>query len=319
MTSELENRIHDALKPHPLERIECGYRFVNETGSTTLRFSPADEMREGMHLVAVAEIATEFNPAAVSVFDETGLQRLNARAVNGAYVSIDGRLHQMAKYSIYENEPASHLAVKIILDTFGDQLPYGLSVARAAMSPVALERERAHHAAPRRWAVPLPDNTFKQAAAVMNERGLFSSEESAGFVAEIPMSGDVASRLINTNAETALLRVDVATPHPIAGAGYYATIGFPVSPPPEHAAEICRRLNDIELEQNDFVPRIGAWGLRGVSGEPVYSCFIPAIDSFPHLHTILMWWCARRAAWFRDRFWTGGAGFTRNAFVEEEV
>jgi len=49
VTSEIEERIHKALKPHPLERIEDGYRLVHNTGSgiSTLRLLPVNEVRDG--------------------------------------------------------------------------------------------------------------------------------------------------------------------------------------------------------------------------------------------------------------------------------
>ena len=76
---------------------------------------------------------------------------------------------------------------------------------------------------------------------------------------------------------------------------------------PPDTVGICRRLNELELEQVDFVPRLGAWGLQGPNDLPGYSCFIPSAEPLGDLHTTIMWWCARRAAWVRDRFWSAQA------------
>jgi hypothetical protein len=58
MTSEVEERIHRALKPHPLEKIEHGYRRVHSGGAgiSTLRLLAVNEVREETSAVAIAEI-----------------------------------------------------------------------------------------------------------------------------------------------------------------------------------------------------------------------------------------------------------------------
>ncbi len=76
---------------------------------------------------------------------------------------------------------------------------------------------------------------------------------------------------------------------------------------------MCRRLNALELEQVDFAPRIGAWGLHGPNGLPGYSIFIPCAEPVGGLHMAIMWWCVRRAAWLRDRFWVAKRGITVDA------
>src|SRR5580692_11372310 len=107
VTSEVEQRIHKALEPHPLEKIEFGYRRVHETGSSTLRLLPVTEAREGMQVVAVAEVDTKYTAGSgLPSFHAIGVQRLNTMAVHGAYHVVSGRLRQTAQYSIYANESA---------------------------------------------------------------------------------------------------------------------------------------------------------------------------------------------------------------------
>jgi hypothetical protein len=309
MTSEVEERIHKALAPHPLERIEHGYRLVHPEGAGTsiLRLLPANVVRDGQ-AVSIAEIVAEYDSAGLPSFHATGVQRLNSWAVHGAYHLNDGRLRQTAQYSIYSDEPAVHLAVQRILDAFGGQLPLGRSTALATTSTAALRQQRAHHGMPARWPKPLEEEALIAATATLQQRGLAASNSSTAVWAELPLSGDCPSRSIDPRAETALLQVNVGIPHPIAGAGYLATISLPLTRAPVNSAEFCARLNVLELEEIDFVPRLGAWGLHTPDDLPGYSCFIPSAEPSGGLHMAMMWWCVRRAAWLRDRFWAAKVG-----------
>jgi hypothetical protein len=310
VTSEVEERIHKALARHPLERIEHGYRLVHPQGAGTsiLRLLPADAGRDGLHVVSVAEIVAEYNSAGLPSFHATGVQRLNSWAVHGAYHLTDGQLRQTARYSIYSDEPAAHLAAQSILNAFGGQLPLGRSTALATTSAAALRQQRAHHAMPARWPKPLDEAALIAATATLQQRGLAASNDSKAVWAELPLSGDCPSRAIDPQAETALLQVNTGVPHPIAGAGYLATISLPLRQAPADCAGICAALNALEGEEIDFVPRLGAWGLHTPDDLPGYSCFIPAAEPLGALHMTIMWWCVRRAAWLRDRFWTAKAG-----------
>jgi len=227
--SEVEARIHKALEAHPLEKIEGGYRRVHETGTSTLRVLPANVIRDQLQVVAIAEIDTKYITAGLPPFNALGVQRLNATAVHGAYHFKDGKLRQTAQYSIYANEPAVHLAAQSILNAFGGQLPIGRSTALAALSPTVLEQQRAHHAMPRQWQKSLDEESLKAAASMLQGRGLAASNDQTGVWAEFPLSGDCPSRAIDPQAETALLQVNVAVPHPIAGAGYLSTITLPLA------------------------------------------------------------------------------------------
>ncbi len=127
------------------------------------------------------------------------------------------------------------------------------------------------------------------------------------------MSGECPSRSIDPSAETAILQVNVASAHPIAGAGYLATITLPPAAAASDAASICARLNELEMQETDFVPRLGAWGLHATADLPGYSCFIPTSERSGALHLTMMWWSVRRAAWLRDRFWAKTVGFKRDS------
>jgi hypothetical protein len=315
MASEVEERIHRALSSHSLERIELGYRLVHPgaAGISTLELLPVASSDNRPGVVAMAQITALYNPARIPVFHDTGVQRLNAMAVHGTYHLHEGALRQTAQLTIHSNEPAAHLTVQTILNAFGAQLPIGMSLVLATASSAALEEQRKHHAMPREWAKPVPEESLKKATEALRERGLVASHDAACIWAELPLSGDCPSRSIDPQAETAVLQVDTSIPHPIAGAGYLATISLPLEVPAADSAEICRRLNALELAATDFVPRLGAWGLHGPKSMPAYSCFIPCPEPFAEMHLTLLWWSAWRASWLRERLWIAKQGLTLEA------
>ena len=313
LTSEVEDRIHKALAPHRLERIDGGYRVVHPLGAgiSTLRLLPG-EGRPGSNLAGVAEITAEYGPAGMPVFHAEGVQRLNSWAVHGAYQVAEGHLRQKAQWSLYSDEPEIHFAVQAILNAFGAQLPLGRSTALATGSAAVLKQQRAHHAMPSRWPNPLDEHALTAAADALRRRGLAASNSATAVWAELPLSGDCPSRALDPKAETALLQVNLGGPHPVAGAGYLATISLPLQRAAANtvanAAETCRRLNELEFQQLDFVPRLGAWGLHPPDDLPGYSCFVPTPAAQEGMHMALMGWCVRRAVWLRDGYWQAGVG-----------
>lgn len=310
MSSEVEDRIHQVLKPHPLERTEDGYRLVHPGGAgiSTLQFRPVLPAVPGSGVVAVADVVAEYNMAGLPSLHAAGVQRLNAMAVHGAYELRGDRLRQTAQFSLYATDATAQLSTKIILDTFAAQLPIGRSVAVAIVSATALEQQRAHHGLPRDWTQPLRAEDLRATTAALQERGIAAASDGSTVWAELAMSGDCPSRALDPTAETALLQVNAGVLHPIAGAGYLASISLPFSQAPAEPAEWCHRLNAAELDLVDFVPRLGAWGLQGTDDLPGYHCFIPCAAPYGGLHMALMWWCVQRAAWIRDRFWVAQRG-----------
>jgi len=310
LSSEVEERLHRVLSAHPLERIEGGYRLVHPggVGTSTLRVRPVDESRDGLRVVGIAEIVAEHAGPGLPNLHPTGLQRLNALAVHGAYQICDGRIRQEAHVSLYEHESAVHFVTQTILNAFGGQLPLGRSILLATTSADALEAQRMHHAMPARWQQPLEAAAFAQSARSLRDRGFVAAHDATSIWAEFPLSGDCPSRTIDPEADTALLQVNTAIPHPIAGAGYLATILLPIREATPSGAEVCRRLNDLELEHVEFVPRLGAWGLHGSKELPGFTYFLPYTAPYADLQTTLILWCARRAAWLRERFWVARTG-----------
>lgn len=308
MTVEVEERIHAALKSHPLERTVDGYRLMHAQGSgvSTLRLLPVQA--EGSTVVATAEIAAQYNPVGLPAFHAAGVQRLNSMAVHGAYELRKGQLWQTAQVAVRADEPRVHFVVQTILNAFGAQLPIGRSTALMIVSPEVQEQQRAHHAMPRDWTKTIRQEDLDAATAALREHGLAAANDASRVWAELALSGDCPTRAIDPQAQTALLQAHAGVVHPIAGTGYLATISLPYARPPAEAAELCRRLNALEFEQVDFVPRLGAWGLHGSGDTPGYSCFLPCAEPQEGLALTMIWWCVLRAAWLRDRAWAANEG-----------
>ena len=305
---EVEERIHAALRSHPLERTVDGYRVVHPHGAGIGMLRLLPKQVEGSDVVAVAEITAQYEPAGLPAFHAAGVQRLNLMAVHGAYTLRDGRLQQMAQVSVRANEPRVHFIVQTILNAFGAQFPIGRSTALMITSPAVQEQQRAHHAMPRDWVKTVDQESLNAASAAMRERGLSAANDASRVWAELALSGDCPSRAIDPQAETALLQVNAGVVHRIAGTGYLATIALPYAHPPADSAETCRKLNALEFEQVDFVPRIGAWGLHGAGDTPGYNCFIPCAEPQDGLPLAMLWWCVLRAAWLRDGLWAAREG-----------
>lgn len=302
MISRIEQAIDERLSQFPdLERTGNGYRRQTEYGVTELRFLPRDmHTADGLHLVTIADLETEFLSDQVPAFTAQEVQALNAGTVYGAFSQAGGRLRLRAQYSIYEQEPAHQMVTFLLLKALGEQLPLGWAIARSWASEEELRRNRANLEFPRTWATPIPAEVFDIAADNFRGLGLVASPGYSGFVLEVPLSGTTPSRLMDSAAETALLHVDIGIPHPIAGAGYLATIAMPTNPRGEELVSLSQRLNALEMAEDDFPPRLGAWGLRGLNDELVYSCFLPTTDRYGDFHATMMNWILRRTVWLRD-------------------
>ena len=178
MISLIEERIKTALEKHKLERIEHGYRLVHPggLGISTLRLLPVNgagaDADAGARVVAVAEFTAEYLAPAMRRFHPSGVQRLNALAVHGAYYQNGEALLQKGQFSIYSNEVGVDYVVYAILTAFGAQLPIGQSVALATESTASLELQRAHHGMSLKWKKPLAEGALMDAMAGMRARGL---------------------------------------------------------------------------------------------------------------------------------------------------
>ena len=315
--TEVEERLHAALSRHALERTATGYRRVHPgagTSSLEIRPVPAADAAAPAATTATAtataivDVVSDYEPAGLPSLHAAGIARLNALAVHGAYDRQEGRLRQRAQFTLYAVESTADLATRLILEAFGAQLPFGRSIAQSIASATVLEQHRAHHAMPKDWGAPLAEQELRSTVEAMERLGLAAACRGNVVWAELPLHGDCPTRAIDPNAQTALFEVHAGVLHPIAGAGYLASISLPFGARPVDPAELCRRLNAAEFELVDFVPRLGAWGMQGTQDLPGYHCFLPCPNPYGGMHHALMWWCAQRAAWIRDRYWDAERG-----------
>ena len=308
MLSEVEAIVRRQLAEHSVEQLDDGYIINSGVGTSRLELLRASPNQGDPEVVSIAEITTQFAPNAPPRFDLADIGRLNAMAVHGAYFLSDDVIGMKAQYSIYAHEPAPELAAKAILDTFAGQMALGFSVLAGSLSEERLIRERSFQECPRRWDPPPEPASFSSAAEFFRGRGFVSTSSDTGLSLEAVLSGESPSAMMNAEADTALIHVETNVPHPIAGVGYLATIALPVDLPRSVAPQVCHQLNVLEAQQLDFVPRLGAWGLRGVGEQLVYSQFWPNSQPFGEVHRTLMWWMILRVRWLKTHYWYPSMG-----------
>jgi hypothetical protein len=154
-----------------------------------------------------------------------------------------------------------------------------------------------------------PQEAFSDAVQRLREQGIVATEGQGNLVFEVALhENTAASRLVDLNAQTALVHVRSDIPHPLVGRGFYGTIAFPIDPTPSATSSLCRRLNELELSQEDFPPRFGSWALRGNGREVVYSSFIPTRNGNLRLESTMASWLLTRTLWIRGNHWNTATG-----------
>lgn len=324
MTGEVARSIEAQLARHRLQRIADGYRLVvgdaedacwdraehllresnDILGWTDLRYLPCDQGQRASGLLGIAEVETEFADKRVPVFTAYGIEALNAVSVHGAFYVADGRLRLRAQYSLYADDPAVYLATRFILNAFGEQLFFGLGIAQGAVSAESLAAQRTRMDVPRAWRTHTSAGHFKEAAARFRRAGYVATSGQSSFCLEVPLEGAAITQMADPEATTALLTVSTEVPHPVAGAGYLATLVLPLHLTPDRSVEACQRLNALEMMHHHFVPRLGSWGLRGLDDELVYTTFVPAAEPLEGLEVTLMNWNVLRARNVKDTYWS---------------
>jgi hypothetical protein len=169
-----------------------------------------------------------------------------------------------------------------------------------------LRASRASLEYPRKWTQPPDLAEFEGAAEHFRQNGFVTTADAGGLFLEVALAAGPASRTIEPSAETALLHVTTDVKHPLAGVGYLCTIALPLNPPAAQQASWCAYLNEREHEQQDFIPRLGAWGLRGVNMDLAYGIFLPITYASSSLPLTLMNWMVQRTLWLKLNYWTAG-------------
>lgn len=296
------------LSGHPeLIPIERGVLWKRGEDETKLWFSPAMKEPGDFQLHSIAHIETTFGPR-IGKWGTEHVARLNRRSCFGYFKSEDSTLCLSATFSIYEKEPAARWIAGVILRALGEQLALGFGIAQSYARPELLAGNRANLEYPRYWTNEHGPEVFEKTAAGFLSRGLISTASEGVITLEVPLDGGIPSRMIDKKAETALLHVSANVQHPLAGCGYAATIALPYDPDLALIPALCDKLNRLEEEPEDFVPRFGAWGTRSVDNELVYSFFWPTNQANDTLPGTIMNWMVLRTQWLRDQYWAPGLG-----------
>lgn len=307
--TQLERRVREILLQY--HDVEPDGSFVRGHGEnfTSLKFRPCPEVAsDGVQLESIAEVTTTLVSDHLRDVDERGIAELNARAVHGAFVrNSRGDLEVRAQFALYPDEPALDLMEHLLLGVFGGQLAMAWAGVKTWANPHTLDKEAEYQEMPRSWSVGLPATAFSEVAEQMSQRGIAATAREDGVTAEVALeAGSAPSRMHDLAANTALLTVQTAAVHPLAGAGYLATIALPMHVPASKAPAVCAYLNEVELQRTDFVPCIGAWGVRERGRRVAYSSFIPTPSPIGMFHRTLLWWMVLRVqALLGDGFFEG--------------
>lgn len=308
MASQIEELVLGELaKQSELQAIDRGFVWQRGADVSQLTFEPTTVEPGDFGLCATARIETIFGDRG-PVPGPEAIAKLNRRACYGAYFVENGKLGIRASYCIYDKEPASRWVAIALLRAMGEQLALGFGIVHSEFVPESLPANRSNLEYPRTWSEPPDPAVFERMATEFTNRGLISTRGRHGLVLEVPLSGDKPSRMLDPRAETALLHVSTDVPHPLAGVGYFASIAIPFDPPPGTTPAWCQYLNEVERTMQDFVPRLGAWGMRSLDGELVYSMFWPTNRAEGALAGTIMNWMVQRTLWLRERFWVPGQG-----------
>jgi hypothetical protein len=309
--SIIEELVLGELAKHKeLQPFERGFHWQRGDDATRLWFQPTTVKADDFGLCATAFIETVFSERWPAL-EDAALARLNRRAVFGSFFSEGGRLGIRASFCIYEKEPAANWVATVLLRAMGEQLALGYGIAQSELIESSLASNRSNLEYPRRWIDAPKPEALTATAERFTRRGLISTHGPHGLVLEVPLAESAPSRLVSATAETALLHVSVDTPHPLAGVGYAATIALPYDPLDRDIPFWCRFLNEQENKTQDFVPRLGAWGMRGVTQELVYSMFWPTNQDNSTLDSTIMNWMVTRTWWLKHLYWAPGIGLAK--------
>lgn len=309
--SRVEEIVATHLAGHPVERISDGYRYTLASGVTDLTFRPAAGPRGPFELSAIATVDTRYQ-SGMPNFTQYALAKLNRRSIFGSFYRGDDSVRSKLTFSIYTKEPAAEWVAELLLTAFGHQLACGIGIAQAELSDELLRANRANLEYPRTWERSVAPEELENCAARFRQAGFVSTVGPYGLVMEVPLAEGGKSRMIDPTSETALLHVSTAVRHPMAGVGYLGTIALPFNPIPQQLTQWCEYLNAQEHEQLDFVPRLGAWGVRGLNDEVVYALFWPTDQGAAGKLSNIANWLIQRTLWVKDAFWVPGVGLQRS-------
>lgn len=306
--SRVEEIVAEQLASQPTEVMPNGHRYRLASGITELTFRPVVSGTNPSDVTHIATVETQFVED-MPDFSQAELARLNRRSAFGSFHRADDGVRSKATYSIYKDEPNPQWVAFILLIAFVQQQRLGLGIAQADLSDELGRANRASLNYPRNWTRTVPPNAFKAFGDDLWRAGYASTTQPDGLAVNIKLAEDSSSRL--QNSETALLHISTGIRHPLAGAGYLGTIELPFDPPQQHIAEWSEYLNAEEHKQENFPPRLGAWGLRGAGNKLVYALFLPADEGDASVVWAITNWLIMRTLWIKRAVWQAGSGLHR--------
>jgi len=309
--SRVEEIVAEQLAKQPTEVIPNGHRYWLASGITELTFRPVASGTGSSDVSHIATVETHFVDEDMPDYSGAELARLNRRSVFGSFYRADDGVRSKATYSIRKDEPNPQWVAFVLLIAFVQQQRLGLGIGQANLSDELSRANRASLNYPRNWTRSVPEDAFKAFADDLWRAGYASTTQPDGLLVNINLSDDGSSRPGTQRSETALLHITTDIRHPLAGAGYLGTIELPIDPPQQHIVEWSGYLNEQEHMQEDFPPRLGAWGLRGFANKLVYALFIPADEGDAMVVWALTNWLIMRTLWIKRAFWQAGSGLHR--------
>lgn len=307
---EVADLVAEALaRRQDIEPIATGYRHSTELGTTTLTFhAPSSGDTKG-HLAAIAMIETRFAPGPWSDFDDEDIARLNCRAVFGCFFRESDAIGCRATYPLTKNSPGPRWHAQRLLDALSWQRDFGVAIGLMDLSWKDRLASREIFKVPRHWAARLPSEEFEKAVHNLGQKfGLPAAAGPASLVFEVPLTGHARTRIVDPEAETALVSIRTDVQHPVAGVGYCVAIMLPRQPPPELLTMWCTRLNAFEHQQEKFWSRFGAWGKRELGTRLVFGMFWPTDEADGGAVGILALEMIDRVRWIASDLWLPGIG-----------
>lgn len=256
--------------------------------------------------VTVAAIESRFAPDLIPDFTEERIARLNRRGVYGTFFLTDGRLCCRLAFPLHASEQDTEWIAEYLIVAFLMQGPLCFSTARAEVSKAEFLAARDDLDAPRQWSTPLPDTAFEKIAQRLESEGQVARAHPGRLYIAVALDGLGMLQ----GGDDAVINITTGIDHPLAGTGYLATLTLPPLPLWQPGGAWCAALNELEHEEPDFPPRLGAWALRGGGGgaEIVYGLFLPTEEGSAAVLERIARWMIWRAEWIRDTHWEPGAG-----------
>jgi hypothetical protein len=129
-------------------------------------------------------------------------------------------------------------------------------------------------------------------------RGCVCTTRRLGLTAEFGLDDSAVSAAFGDH-RTALFQMMADQPHPELGGGLFCLLQMPHEVQDEnHLKQICMRLNNLEMVEEDLPPHFGAWCPSRFGNHPSYISFLPnALHRAAGIAVNTAIWAINRASW----------------------